>query len=104
MWDRSASQLPGIFGLNFGAWKWSGALRPTTRRAAAARNAVLRSRPTAKGSVHSSSDSVSTDRTHCYASSFKKPPVQPEFTTTGCSGVASGGAGSIGSVPSEPGL
>lgn len=45
---------------------------------AAARKAVLRSRPTAKGSMHSSSDSASTGRTHWYASSLRNPPVQPD--------------------------
>jgi hypothetical protein len=102
-WDRSTSQEPGIFGLKVGVWKWPGAERPTTRRAAAARKAAFRSRPTAYGSVHSSSVSRLTSRTHWYASSLRKPPFQP-LSTTGCSGVASGGAGSIGSVPREPGL
>ncbi|GCB42782.1 hypothetical protein SNL152K_65 [Streptomyces sp. NL15-2K] len=47
---------------------------------------------TTYGSVHSASVSKSTDLTHWHASSLRTPPVQPELTTAGCSGVASGGA------------
>jgi hypothetical protein len=47
--------------------------------------------------------SLSTDHTHGYAGSFRNPPLQPDWTTTGCSGDLRRRR-SIGCVPNKLGL